>query len=126
MLVDCTLHLPEEWADDDERRRLAGVPGCVDFATKPKLGRAMLERAVAAGLPCRWVAAASVYGGDYALRLWLARQPLGYVLAVTSKQRAVGFAAADWQRQSAGDGAKGPRWYDWAYRGHIRRCATAG
>lgn len=66
----------------------------------------------------------SVYGGDYALRLWLERQPIGYVLAVTSKQRApLGFdtvkerttadiAAADWQRLSADDGAKGPRLYD--------------
>ncbi|MGF7209764.1 SRSO17 transposase [Skermanella aerolata] len=59
----------------------------MSFATKPKLGRAMLERAVAAGVPCAWVAADSVYGGDYALRLWLERQPIGYVLAVTSKQR---------------------------------------
>jgi SRSO17 transposase len=121
------LYLPGEWAGTDERRRWAGVPDTVDFATKPKLGRAMLERAVAAGLPCRWVAADSVYGGDHALRLWLERQPLGYVLAVTSKQRApMGFdtvreraagpTAADWQRLSAGDGARGPRLYDWAHK----------
>lgn len=127
VLVDRTLHLPEEWAGSDERRRLAGVPDTVEFATKPKLGRAMLERAVAAGLPCRWVAADSVYGGDYALRLWLEPQPLGYVLTVTSKQRApmgfgtvkeraAGFSATDWQRLSAGDGAKGPRLYDWAHK----------
>jgi SRSO17 transposase len=74
------------------------------------------------------VASDSVYGGDYALRLWLERQPLGYVLAVTSKQRAPSgfdsvkirteacFGADDWQRLSAGDGAKGPRLYDWAYK----------
>jgi SRSO17 transposase len=74
------------------------------------------------------VAADSVYGGDYALRLWLERQPIGYVLAVTSKQRApagfdsvkvrtkVCFGTDDWQRLSAGEGAKGPRLYDWAYR----------
>ena len=106
----------------------AGVPEDVSFATKPKLGRALLERAVAAGVPCAWVAADSVYGGDYALRLWLERQPIGYVLAVTSKQRAPSgfdtvkeraaarFGTGDWQRLSAGDGAKGPRLYDWAYR----------
>jgi SRSO17 transposase len=69
-----------------------------------------------------------VYGGDYALRLWLERQPLGYVLAVTSKQRAPSgfdsvkmrtdtcFNAGDWQRLSAGEGAKGPRLYDWVYQ----------
>jgi SRSO17 transposase len=128
VVIDRALYLPEEWAADDERRRVAGVPGDVAFATKPKLGRALLERAVAAGVPGAWVAADSVYGGDYALRLWLERQPLGYVLAVTSKQRAPSgfdsvkmradacFGAGDWQRLSAGDGAKGPRLYDWAYQ----------
>ncbi len=107
---------------------LAGVPEDVSFATKPKLGRALLERAVAAGVPCAWVAADSVYGGDYALRLWLERQPIGYVVAVTSKQRAPSgfdsvrirtqacFGADDWRRLSAGEGAKGPRLYDWAYK----------
>ena len=127
-LIDRALYLPEEWAADDERRMLAGVPEDVSFATKPKLGRALLERAVAAGVPCAWVATDSVYGGDYALRLWLERQPLGYVLAVTSKQRAPSgfdsvkirteacFGADDWLRLSAGEGAKGPRLYDWAYK----------
>jgi SRSO17 transposase len=127
-LIDRALYLPEEWAADDERRWRAGVPEDVAFATKPKLGRAMLERAVAAGVPCAWVAADSVYGGDYALRLWLERQPIGYGVAVTSKQRAplgfdsvkirteACFGADDWRRLSAGDGAKGPRLYDWAYK----------
>ena len=84
-LIDRALYLPEEWAANDERRWKAGVPEDIAFATKPKLGRAMLERAVSAGVPCAWVAADSVYGGDYALRLWLERQPIGYVLEVTSK-----------------------------------------
>ena len=60
VLIDRALYLPEEWAADDERRRVAGVPGDVAFATKPKLGRALLERAVAAGVPGAWVAADSV------------------------------------------------------------------
>src|SRR3954449_3589077 len=125
-LIDRALYLPEEWAADDERRMLAGVPEDVSFATKPKLGRALLEHAVAAGVPCAWVAADSVYGGDSALRLWLERQPIGYVVAVTSKQRAPSgfdsvkirtqacFGTDDWRRLSAGDGAKGL--YDWAYK----------
>jgi len=77
VLLDRALYLPEDWAGNAERRSLAGVPEEVAFATKPKLGRAMLERAVAAKTPCAWVAADSVYGGDYALRLWLERQPIG-------------------------------------------------
>ena len=61
-LIDRALYLPEEWAADDERRWKAGVPEDIAFATKPKLGRAMLERAVAAGVPVR------VGGGRQ--RLW--------------------------------------------------------
>ena len=94
------------------------------FATKPKLGLAMLERAHGAGVPFAWVTADSVYGADHALRRWLQEHRVGYVLAVTKAQR-LGLGrveaqidqlpAAAWHRLSAGDGAKGPRLYDWAY-----------
>ena len=123
-LIDRALYLPEGWAADRARRAEAGIPEAVAFATKPKLGLAMLERAHAAGLPFAWVTADSVYGADHALRRWLQERRLGYVLAVTRAQR-LGFARVEdrvtgipaslWHRLSAGDGAKGPRLYDWAY-----------
>jgi SRSO17 transposase len=123
-LIDRALYLPEVWADDPARRRAAGVPENTAFATKPQLGRQMLTRAFAADVPCRWVTADSVYGADYALRRCIEKSGRGYVLAVTSRQR-LGFkTVADWlenvpgngwRRLSAGDGAKGPRLYDWAY-----------
>jgi SRSO17 transposase len=84
----------------------------------------MLTRAFAADVPCRWVTGDSVYGADYALRRCIERNGRGYVLAVTSRQR-LGFKTVTdwledvpsnaWQRLSAGDGAKGPRLYDWAW-----------
>ncbi|MFI9272118.1 transposase [Kitasatospora sp. NPDC052896] len=46
-VVDRALHLPRGWAEDDERRELAGVPDEVAFTTKPALAAAMLTRAVA-------------------------------------------------------------------------------
>jgi SRSO17 transposase len=122
--LDRALYLPEPWAADVERRHGVGVPNAVEFRTKPKLGRAMLERALAAGVPCAWVTADSVYGSDATLRRWLEAQALAYVLAVTSGQHLaldrvddwIADVPADgWQRLSAGDGAKGPRLYDWAY-----------
>src|SRR4051812_21186591 len=67
-LIDRALYLPEGWAGDAGRRAAAGVPGGVTFVTKPKLGAAMLERALDAGVPCAWVAGDSVYGADRALR----------------------------------------------------------
>jgi SRSO17 transposase len=123
-LIDRALYLPEGWASDRARRAAAGIPEAVAFATKPKLGLAMLERAHAAGLPFAWVTADSVYGADHALRRWLQEHRLGYVLAVTKAQRlglarvadrVAGIPASLWHRLSAGDGAKGPRLYDWAY-----------
>ena len=67
-LIDRALYLPERWAADRGRRAEAGVPTGTTFTTKPKLARAMLERAFAAGVPGAWVAGYSVYGADYALR----------------------------------------------------------
>src|SRR5919108_4491682 len=46
-LIDRALYLPEGWLSDRQRRAAAGVPATVTFATKPKLGRAMLEHAFA-------------------------------------------------------------------------------
>src|SRR3954454_12464219 len=87
------------------------MPADTAFATKPQLGRQMLTRAFAAGVPCRWVTGDSVYGVDYALRRCIEKGGRGYVLAVTSRQR-LGFkTVADWledvprngwQRLSAG------------------------
>ena len=124
-LIDRALYLPEGWAGDAGRRAGAGVPEEVAFTTKPKLGAAMLERALDAGVPCSWVTGDSVHGADRALRRAIeARGGLGYVLAVTSGQRlggrrvdawAAGVPPEGWLRLSAGEGSKGPRLYDWAY-----------
>jgi SRSO17 transposase len=131
VLIDRELYLPREWADDLPRRREAGVPDEVRFATKPQLAHRMLERAFAAGVPAAWVTGDSIYGGDRRLRVWLEQQEQPFVLAVTSAEplfavlaghfgqpRADRIAAhiptQEWRRLSAGAGAKGPRTYDWA------------
>ena len=128
-LVDRELYVPAEWAHNRERCRQAGIPGDQPFATKPQLACQMLARAFAAGLPAKWVTGDSVYGDDRRLRLWLEAQPQAYVLAVSSKeyvwlgpqQRQVktllaSLPAEGWRRLSAGDGAKGRRWYDWRWQ----------
>ena len=76
-LLDRELYLPEEWAADRERRRVAAVPEATQFATKPELARCMIERALQAGAPCSWVAADEVYGNNSKLRQWLEEQRLG-------------------------------------------------
>jgi SRSO17 transposase len=127
-LLDRELYLPQEWTDDRERCRQAGIPAARSFATKPQLARQLLTRAFAAGTSAKWITGDSVYGDDRRLRVWLEAQPQAYVLAVSGKeyvwlggqQRRVNTILAalpedDWSRLSAGDGAKGPRWYDWRW-----------
>ena len=123
-LIDRALYLPETWAFDAARRTQAGVPEEVRFTTKPKLGQEMLKRAFEAGVPCAWVVGDSLYGADHQTRRLVEAHGRAYVLAVTSAQR-LGLKpvedwledvpAKGWTRLSAGDGAKGPRLYDWAY-----------
>src|SRR5512143_1248862 len=45
------LYLPEDWAEDRARRRKAGVPAEVRFATKGEIALAQLEQLLAAGAP---------------------------------------------------------------------------
>jgi SRSO17 transposase len=130
-LLDRELYLPKAWAGDDARRNAAGVPAAATFATKPRLAERMLRRAWGAGVSAAWAAGDAVYGSDSAFRRFLEENEQPYVLAVRSDQRlwvdltqarvdgiADGLPAGAWRRASAGDGSKGPRWYDWAVQAH--------
>src|SRR5436305_11069378 len=125
--IDRALYLPQSWTREPLRCRSAGVPQDTAFATKPALAREMISRALDAGTPAGWVAADEVYGQDPRPRAELARRGLGYVLAIRKSHLVVTgigplpagalarrLPARAWQRLSAGPGAKGPRWYDWA------------
>ncbi len=107
------------------------MPSGTCFATKPRLALGMIERAIGAEVPFRWVAADSIYGvGE--IEMALRRAGKGYVLganatdlfnswgnkpvrAGTAAQIAQALAPSAWPRLSAGDGTKGARLYDWAY-----------
>src|SRR3954454_20648624 len=58
--IDRALDLPKAWTGDPARMAGAHVPPGTPFATKPRLALAMIERALAAGVPFRWVAADTV------------------------------------------------------------------
>ena len=45
------LYLPKDWAGDPKRRKAAGVPEDIAFATKPEIALAHLRQAIAAGVP---------------------------------------------------------------------------
>lgn len=134
--IDRELYLPEEWAQDEERREGAGVPGRVGMRTKPELAREMLRRALEAGAKASWVVADSVYGDTRRLvGMFLEEREQPYVLAVSGKaymwagfrqhrvssvlealrhrDPALEETGGGWRRISAGEGSKGPRIYDW-------------
>jgi SRSO17 transposase len=126
--LDRALYLPRDWADDPERCERAGIPEGTAFATKPELGKQMLGRAFAAGVPAAWVTGDEVYGGDGNLRRWLEQGGRAYVLAARSnqsvwvgfRQARVGALAASlpkraWHAITIAAGSKGPRRYAWAW-----------
>ncbi|HXF47790.1 MAG TPA: IS701 family transposase [Burkholderiaceae bacterium] len=78
------LYLPQSWADDAGRRRKAGVPEEVKFATKTEIALAQLERLLAEGAPKYCVLADAGYGVDAAFRTRLNDLGLPYVVGITS------------------------------------------
>ena len=145
--LDRELYLPAEWADDETRRAQAGVPEAVDFATKPDLAQRMVARALDAGIDAAWVVADAVYGDSRRLGMMLEDRKQPYALALSGKayvwagfrqhrvgdildalrqgERLPGNTDARWHRRSAGDGAKGPRLYEWCGCRSIPRCRRA-
>jgi hypothetical protein len=98
------------------------------FAAKPEPALAMISRALDAGTPVGWVSGDEVYGADPGLRAGLEDRKVCYVLAVAKSHpvaTSAGAVRADalarrlppraWQLLSAGPGARGHRWYDWAW-----------
>ncbi|EFE72061.1 InsA [Streptomyces viridosporus ATCC 14672] len=115
---------PKSWIGDRDRCEAAKIPDDRDFATKGDLAKAMIQRALASPLPIAWVTADSAYGQEWRLRRMLEEAGVGYVLAVPKPQPVPALGRIDlviaqapdeaWERHSCGDGAKGPRVYDWA------------
>lgn len=58
------LYLPKDWAADSERRKKAGVPEEVVFATKPAMALEQIRQAVACGTPTGVVLADAGYGDE--------------------------------------------------------------
>ncbi|MFE7792677.1 IS701 family transposase [Streptomyces sp. NPDC057460] len=126
-LIDRRLYLPEHsWADDLERRQAAGIPDEVRFQTRPRLAGEMIAAALDAGITASWVTGDEAYGQDPRLRT--TRHRLCPAVACSTRVRinhgrtavradtvAGQLPVTAWHRQSAGTGAKGPRYYEWAW-----------
>ena len=126
-LIGRALYLPADWAADEERRELAGVPDDVMFATKPQLADGLLQHAHDRGIRAGFIAGDEVYGG-LDLRTGIRERGTGYVLAVRSTytvtlpsgrrltvKNAAGLVKPGmWQRMRTGQATKGAKDYHWA------------
>ena len=126
-LIGRALYLPADWAADEERRELAGVPDEVMFATKPELAGRLLQHAHDRGIRAGFIAGDEVYGG-LDLRKSIRQRGTGYVLAVRSNymvtlpsgrrltvKNAASLARPGmWQRMRTGSATKGAKDYHWA------------
>jgi SRSO17 transposase len=127
-LIDRELYLPRSWIDDPDRCTEAGIGTDVEFATKPKLARRMLERLITehGKQTVGWFTADEAYGDNPGLRTWLDDEDINYVMAISCDHRfatptgprqadelAASVPKRGWQRLSAGAGSKGHRLYDW-------------
>jgi SRSO17 transposase len=134
-LVDNRLYLPQEWANDRQRRKKAGVPAEIRYRTRHQLNLDMLEQN-GEKLPHSWIAGDDEMGRPYWFRRRLHMLRERYLLAVPSNtlvrdQEAGpppygGFgrppkprwtrsdkwvqsrSGADWIQIDVRDGAKGP------------------
>jgi SRSO17 transposase len=126
-LIGRSLYLPADWAADEERRELAGVPDEVMFATKPELAGRLLQHARDRGIRAGFIAGDEVYGG-LDLRKSIRERGTGYVMAVRSNHMvtlpsgrrltvkdAAGLVKTGmWQRMRTGQATKGAKDYHWA------------
>ena len=76
------LYLPKQWADDEERRRKAGVPNDIDFQTKPEIALEQVRWALEAGLPRGMVLMDAGYGASTELRSSITALDLPYVAGI--------------------------------------------
>ncbi|MEU4134566.1 IS701 family transposase [Streptomyces wuyuanensis] len=127
-LIDRRLYLPTSWTDDRGRCRRAGIDDAVGFETKVVMAKTMVRRAIAERIPFRWVTADAAYGYSKGWRHELEQADVFHVMATTRHDTVVTRFAIDhpvndlfhdlprqkWKRRSCGNGAHGPRVFDWA------------
>ena len=126
-IVNCIC--PRSGRTTEARCRAGGNPAGLALCHQAAARSQLSARAFTAGLLAKWVTGDSVYGDDRRLRLWLEGQapalcPGGVGQGIRlARVATMAGQKASWppcrrtagRRLSAGDGAQGPRWYDWRW-----------
>jgi SRSO17 transposase len=78
------LYLPQDWADDENRRARAGVLDEAVFQAKPQIALDQIHAAIADGVQTEMVLADAGYGNDTGFRDGITAVGLAYVVGVQS------------------------------------------
>ena len=76
------LYLPKDWAGDAERRKAAGVPENILFATKPEIALEQMRQAIVADVPMGVVLADAGYGDETAFRDGITEMGMLYAVGI--------------------------------------------
>ncbi len=76
------LYLPEEWTEDPERCREAGIPEEVEFRTRTEMALDQIDALLDAGFPRKTVIADTEFGVDQEFRQKLRARRLDYMLQI--------------------------------------------
>jgi len=130
-LIAARQWIPREHLDDPVKRRLMQLPPDLAFRTKGQLAIDLLAEVLTDGVRFDFACGDEVYGSCTQLREYLETRAQAYVLRVpsnfcltvargvrlTCKQAAATLlnGRRGWEVRSAGTGAKGQRWYAWAW-----------
>ena len=86
-LIARDLYLPEEWLADRVRRKGARIPAELVFRKKPVIAIAQIDRALANGVPLKWIIADELYGRGKDFRNALSERELSYVVEIPCSLR---------------------------------------
>ncbi len=81
------LYLPEEWAEDGDRRKKAEVPGEIPFQTRPEIALTQIRATLQAMVPRGVVLADATYGVDTGFREGITAAGLKYMVNVTNSTK---------------------------------------
>ena len=130
-LIGARQWIPREHLDDPVKSLLMGLPADLEFRTKGQLATGICASAYADGIRFDFACGDEVYGNCTQLREFFETRGQAYVLRVppdftltlaagtkltcAEAVKALLKQQRRWEIRSAGGGAKGERWYAWAW-----------
>ena len=128
-LLDSELFLPEDWGQDRDRCRAAGIPDAMTYRPKWRIALELIDIAVANGVRFAWLTCDEDYGGKPGFLRGLAARSLRYVAEVPTDTTGwldpPRVTRRPYRKRSRGKGRKIPRLVSgsapaWSVADHLR------